>query len=167
MICFADKLTQDRVYEGIKSIIAASRKLAGMKPETRQQVDDFEAKVEECRNKGIEENADEADLQRQIGLTPPKAGPRNPRRTPSKSTTKSRSARKIPASRRRVIREDDDDEEEEDDEGDYRESGRSAQKRTVNGRDKALPPPAPARRSARERKAQVQRILEDSEEESD
>lgn len=163
MICFADKLTQDRVYEGIKSIIAASRKLAGLKPETRQQIDEFEAKVEECRNKGIEENADEADLQRQIGLTPPKSGPRNPRKTPLKSTTKSRSARKTPVARRRVVR-DDDDEEDDEEEEDLRDRGRSAQKRTVNGRDKVPPQPAPTRRSARERKAHVQQIMEDSEE---
>lgn len=162
MICFADKLTCDRVYEGIKSIIAASRKIAGLKAETRQQIDEFEVKVEECRNKGIEENADEADLQRQIGLTPPKLGPRQSKKTPMKSSNKApRSSRKTPA-RRRVIREEEDD----DEEGDLRERGRSGQKRTLNG-IREQPAPAPTRRSARERKAQVQQIFEDSEDESD
>ena len=163
MICFADKLTCDRVYEGIKSIIAASRKIAGLKPETRQSIDEFETKVEECRNKGIEENADESDLQRQVGLTPPKAGPSS-RRTPAKSVTKStskpsQSARKTPA-RRRVIKEDSEDEDDE-------EERRSSRKRPMNGRDSQPPPPttAPTRRSARERRAQIQQIMEESDDE--
>lgn len=160
MICFADKLTCDRVYEGIKSIIAASRKIAGLKPETRQSIDEFEMKVEECRNKGIEENAEESDLQRQVGLTPPKAGPSS-RRTPAKSAAKSsskpsRSGRKTPA-RRRVIREDSED---EDDEQVERTRSR---KRPINGPDSQ--PPPPTRRSARERKAQIQQIMEESDDE--
>lgn len=166
MICYADKLTCDRVYEGIKSIIAASRKIAGLKVETRQQIDEFETKVEECRNKGIEDNADEADLQRQVGLTPPKVGPKPPRKTPGLGRGSNRapnSSRKTPANvRRRVIEEDSDD-----DLDNGRDRGRSGQKRTLNG-IREQPAPVPTRRSARERKkAQVQKIFEDSEDDSD
>ncbi len=73
MICFADKLFCDFVHESILSIITNSRKIPNIKNETKQLIDEFEQKVKECRNKGV--NEDDSEFQRVVG-TPPSASKR-------------------------------------------------------------------------------------------
>lgn len=84
MICFADKLYNEAVYENITLIIANARKLQENKnkPELKQTLDEFEQKITECRNKGINEDASE--FQKVVGTpnTPSK------RQRPQASTVK-------------------------------------------------------------------------------
>lgn len=65
LICFADKLTVDKVYDCIKTIIEKTRKIPNMKPEFKQMIDEFEHKVEECHNRGLNDN--DVEIQAIVG----------------------------------------------------------------------------------------------------
>ena len=86
MICFADKLYNEAVYENITLIITNARKLQENKnkPELKQTIDEFEQKITECRNKGINEDASE--FQKVVG-TPNTPSKRQTQR-PQASTVK-------------------------------------------------------------------------------
>lgn len=66
--CFSDKLVIDRVYENFQQLIANIRKQAGLKQPTKEQLEEFEKKVEEFRNKGLEKNATKAAEQLEAEL---------------------------------------------------------------------------------------------------
>lgn len=55
--CFSDKLVNDRVYENFVVLIANIKKQAGLKPTAKEMIEEFEKKIEEFRNKGLEKNA--------------------------------------------------------------------------------------------------------------
>ena len=73
LICFADKLCCDFVHNCIQIIIANVRKIANAKNETKQLIDEFEQKVNECCTKGV--NEDDSEYQKVVG-TPPSAAKR-------------------------------------------------------------------------------------------
>lgn len=58
--CFSDKLVIDRVHENFVLLIGNIRKQAGLKQQTKEQLEEFEKKVDEFRNKGLEKNATKA-----------------------------------------------------------------------------------------------------------
>lgn len=106
LICFADKLFCDFVHECIQTIIANSRKMPAIKSETKQMIDEFEQKVNECRNKGT--NEDDSEFQKVAG-TPPSAVKRGSRlasaskRMVTSSSKKNRSAIKASKTKRKVV----------------------------------------------------------------
>jgi len=67
MICFADKLSCDPVYEGFKTIVDEAEKL-----NIKDVVDSFKAKMNECRSKGVA-NEDESEIQKVVGTPPASA----------------------------------------------------------------------------------------------
>ncbi|XP_054165417.1 condensin complex subunit 1-like [Oppia nitens] len=70
LICFADKLFCDFVYDCIQTVVNSTRKIPNIKNETKQLIDEFLNKVEECRTKGT--NEDDSEFQKVVG-TPPSA----------------------------------------------------------------------------------------------
>jgi len=54
---FSDKLVEDRVYENFVTLIANIKKTTGLKQPTKEMLDEFEKKIEEFRNKGLEKQA--------------------------------------------------------------------------------------------------------------
>lgn len=101
MPAFANKLSCDIVHEHIASIITSARKLPNLKLETKQMLDEFEQKVEECRTKGVEGNVDESEVQK---IATPTVKP-----APAKPAAKSKP--KPPPKRTRNRRGDSDDDE--------------------------------------------------------
>lgn len=96
MICFADKLICDKVYEDINIIITAAKKNYNAKPEVKIMLDEFEAKVVACRKKGLggSGEGDESELQKIVG-TPPSRSPGR------RSVSKQNSAAPPPASKKK------------------------------------------------------------------
>ncbi|RWS27166.1 condensin complex subunit 1-like isoform X1 [Leptotrombidium deliense] len=148
LICFADKLTNDFVHETLISIIGTSRKLPNIKNETKQLLDEFEHKINECRSKGI--NEDDSELREIVGPGPQRAASSTTKkstRKPAASAQKGRGNQRKPSkSAKKVIDFD------EDDEDDF--VCRSA----VKNKEKT--------RSLRERK-KVAQIFDDSDDEDD
>ncbi|KAI1309383.1 Condensin complex subunit 1 [Halotydeus destructor] len=131
MICFADKLCCEQVFEHIMAIIAGSRKIPHIKTETKEMLDEFEKKVKECRNKGVDgEVHDESELQEVVGT--PTAPHRKSAAGRPGSAVKSRAkpkavSSKAKAKKTRSRRKEDDDEEDED-EYDFEASEKPAPK---------------------------------------
>jgi hypothetical protein len=69
MICFADKLTCPDVYENISGIIEKARKAYGNRSEIKQFLDEFELKVNECKEKGLTggTEGDESEIAKVVG----------------------------------------------------------------------------------------------------
>lgn len=171
---FADKLTCEAVYEGIKSILAAANKITPLRPEFKQLLEEFEGKVEECRNKGISKE-DESEIARVVG-TPSSASkqhhpssrtihtPGTSRATADRATGRKNRTTKKSVARKKVTtakktarrKKQDSDEEDESDE----------EVRTVR---KQQQPAAATRQSSRVTRAkqQVKKLFEESEDDSD
>ncbi|CAG2104164.1 unnamed protein product [Medioppia subpectinata] len=114
LICFADKLCCDFVYECIQTIITTTRKIPNIKNETKQIIDEFEHKVEECRTKGT--NEDDSEFQKVVGT--PQSTVKRTARQPSANKRTGVSSKKKPQqskTKRKVVskgsEEDDTDEE--------------------------------------------------------
>ena len=117
LICFADKLFCDFIHECIQTIATNARKIANIKNETKQMIDEFEQKVKECRNKGV--NEDDSEFQKVIG-TPPSASKRTARlasahkRTALSSTKKTRQTKQNKTKRKVVSKGSEEDDTDED-----------------------------------------------------
>ncbi|XP_015795980.1 condensin complex subunit 1 [Tetranychus urticae] len=61
--CFADKVSVASVYELFMLIVANTRKTTGLKNETKQILDEFESKLKQAKNKGV----DEAEIEKEDG----------------------------------------------------------------------------------------------------
>lgn len=55
-MCFADKVSIGAVYELFILIVTNARKITGLKNETKQILDEFETKLKQAKNKGVDED---------------------------------------------------------------------------------------------------------------
>lgn len=112
LVCFADKLSSDAVYDSVIQIIEKARKIPNLKNETKDLINEFEQKVNECHNKGI--NEDESEFQKIVGTPTSSAKKTKPSQasTAKKAKSVAKTKRKVPK-RRRSIRESDEEEETE------------------------------------------------------
>ncbi|RWS10767.1 condensin complex subunit 1-like isoform X3 [Dinothrombium tinctorium] len=152
MICFADKLSIDAVYDCFVAIINASRKMPNIKNETKQILDEFEQKVNECRSKGV--NEDESEIRQVIGIKPNSSAMKRHSKPPSaqKSALKTapRSTKSKPIKTARKIFDFAEDDEEDDD--------FVPQAKVINkGNERE--------RAQRERKKRIAQLFDDSDEE--
>lgn len=150
MSAFADKLSCDAVYEGIMAIIERGRKLP-LKAESKEQLVEFEAKVKECRNRGINKE-DESEIHKIVG-TPPASSKKTPAhgRSVRGSAVKVSTAKKATAkkSTRRGRQKKDESEDEED---------------RMDVTNKADNPPPSSSRPTRTTRRRIQNLFEDDSE---
>lgn len=154
LICYADKLPNDVVFESISGIIAATRKLTSIKADTKASLDEFEGKVKTCRTRGV--NEDESELQRLVGT--PTAHSRTATRTGAAGRASTRKSVRKPRKKRNDYEFSDNEEiveEEEDEENDdFIPEARTVRK---EAREK----------SKREKKRRIVQLFEDTDDDED
>lgn len=95
LLCFADKLCYDFIYDCINTILINVRKATNIKNDAKQIIDEFEQKVKECRNKGMNDDRDDSEFQKIVG-TPPTGSARKSM-TRIASRLKSANKRDVPS----------------------------------------------------------------------
>jgi condensin complex subunit 1 len=108
--CFADKLVFDQVYQNFLTVIANGKKLTGLKNDMKQMLDDFAKKVEDIRQKGLEDpnamQVDEDGSTTVDGVANSSGGNTSTSRTPmlrkTQSTRKKTTESKRPVSTRKA-----------------------------------------------------------------
>lgn len=117
-ICFADKLSDEQVYQSFNTIIVKSRKFC--KPEIKAQVDELEALINDCHKKGVSDDQTAAKAAAVVKKSRRMSSIRSPRAAiawPVRSTVIKRESSKMPAvkiSKKRVQRSYDSDDMDED-----------------------------------------------------
>lgn len=102
-----------------------------MKPEIKQMIDEFEQKVTECRNKGV--NKDDSEFQKVVG-TPPSAGKRANRlasvKRVSAATSQKKQPKKPPTKQKRKAAQRLSEDEESEDESDFLQKRPATERRS-------------------------------------
>ncbi|KAH8041947.1 hypothetical protein HPB51_019688 [Rhipicephalus microplus] len=142
VVCFADKMHVDAVYESITGIIANAKKAQVMKPDVKVILQELEDLVEELRNKNLTES--ELVQRTKRGIAQASATKRGNK--PSCATPKSQ---KTPAKGRRRCQ---------------RKLARISESSDEDEEDQESPPPSP-RKARPQRQCKVRIQLSDSSEE--
>ena len=174
MMCFADKLHCDPVYEGFKGIADEAEKLSNIK----DIVESFKSKIEECRTKGVAKE-DESEIQKVVG-TPPSAkkptlaagrGSTVKKTLDLTKTTGRTSAKKTQPkrkTRRKAECDEDDFNEEDEDEVSDRKPSTSRSSRDVPSKAPAREPPQRTNtRPTRSGRRRIAELFEDDDDDSD
>jgi len=115
--CFADKLSNDKVYECIMNILNTFKKTPQIRPDVKQLVEEFESKVEECRLKGVN-HGDESEVQKIVGTPKTPVQSRNTSRL-SQEAKKTTQKKKPPPKKSKKVSESEDEPDDSDEEQDF------------------------------------------------
>ncbi|XP_065304685.1 condensin complex subunit 1-like isoform X2 [Dermacentor albipictus] len=114
MVCFADKMHVDAVYESITGIISNAKKAQVMKADVKVILEELEDLVEELRNKGLTESElVQRTKKRSTQASATKRGGKQSCATPRNQKTPAQGKRKCRKKMSRLSESSDDDEEEQ------------------------------------------------------